>query len=150
MSVHSRSIAATVLMFSSVLLSAMDFDPVGLIGLDPPSAYEVLGPPQEVFSFRGTEASEDNVVYFYPDFIYLFWFKNRVWQVRCDGRFEGTLFGVRLGMRREEVENGNGRTKTVRGDSVYFDVIEAQYPIRVRLVFIDGILSDVYVYRSDF
>jgi hypothetical protein len=150
MPAYIRKIAAAALLTLSFALSARDFDPVGLIGLDPPAALEILGPPREVFSFRGVEPSQDNVVFFYTDFTYLFWYGNRVWQVRFDKRFDGTLFGVKLGMRLEEIRNGNGRAQTEQGDSIFFDVMEAEYPIRVRLVFVEGMLSDVYVYRSDF
>ena len=131
-------------------VGAQAFDPVGLIGLDPASALKTLGPPFEVFSYRGVEEAEDNVVFFYPDFTYLFWFRNRVWQVRCDQRFKGAVFGLKLGMRRDEVGAAAEWAQTEIGDSVYFDFIKADYPIRVRLVFSGGILHDVYVYRSDY
>jgi hypothetical protein len=152
MPASARGIAVVIaaIFISAAPLAAQDFDPLELIGLDPVSALEVHGAPREVFPFRGVEEPQDNVVFFYPDFTYLFWFKNRVWQVRCDKRFNGTLFGLRLGMSREEAKSEIGRIQIEQGDSLYFDVIEATYPIRVRLVFADGILSDVYVYRSDF
>jgi hypothetical protein len=127
-----------------------DFDPTQLIGLDVKSALEALGAPQSVFSFRGQDESQDNVVFFYPDFLYLFWYRNRVWQVRCDRRFAKPLFGVAMGMPREVIERSSARRLIAKGDSLFFDLDDARYPLRVRLVFSNNALSDVYVYRSDF
>ncbi len=127
-----------------------DFDPAQLIGLDLKTALDALGAPQEVLSFRGPEASQDNVVFYYPDFLYLFWYQNRVWQVRCDRRFSRPFLGVVMGMPREVIERTSQRQLIAKGDSLYFDLDDGKYPLRVRLVFTEGALSDLYVYRSDF
>ena len=127
-----------------------DADPTRLIGLDLKSALSTLGVPQAVFPFRGDDETQDNVVFYYSDYLYLFWYQNRVWQVRCDRRFAHPVLGLALGMPRETIVRTFPRLLTANGDSLYFDVDETQYPIRVRLVFADGALSDVYVYRSDF
>jgi len=127
-----------------------DFDPSRYIGLDLKAALDALGSPQEVFSFRGPEESQDNVVFYYSDFLYLFWYRNRVWQVRCDRRFAKPLFGVAMRMPREVIERTSRRQLAARGDSLFFDLDEAKFPLRVRLVFSNGSLSDLYVYRSDF
>jgi hypothetical protein len=129
---------------------ATEFDPARYIGLDLKTALETLGTPQEVFSFRGPEESQDNVVFYYPDFLYLFWYRNRVWQVRCDRRFARPLFGVAMGMPREVIERTSQHQLLAKGDSLYFDLDDGKYPLRVRLVFSDSALSDLYVYRSDF
>jgi hypothetical protein len=125
-------------------------DPARLIGMDPRAAFAALGSPQEVFAFRGAEEKQDNVVFFYSDFFYLFWFKNRVWQVRFDKRFARSVFGLSMGMSDAEVERACGRPLIPAGNSLYFDLDGQRYPLRVRLVFEAGTLSDMYVYRSDF
>jgi len=147
-----RRFILSLLLFISVLAraSADDFDPTRLIGLDIPAAVAALGLPQQMFTWRGAEEREDNVVFYYPDFLYLFWFKDKVWQVRCDRRFASTVFGLTLGASREQVERTSLRTLTPNGDSLYFDLSEGSYPLRVRLVFTASVLSDLYVYRSDF
>jgi hypothetical protein len=127
-----------------------DFDPTQFIGLDLKSALDALGAPQAVFSFRGQVEAQDNVVFFYRDFLYLFWYRNRVWQVRCDRRFARPLFGVAMGMPREVIERSSPRQFISKGDSLFFDLEEAKYPLRVRLVFSNDALSDIYIYRSDF
>ena len=127
-----------------------DFDPVPYIGLDLKSAVGTLGAPQEVFSFRGPDENQDNVVFYYPDFVYLFWYRNRVWQVRCDRRFPRPLFGVAMGMPREVIQRTSPRRLSANGDSLYFDIDDGKYPLRVRMVFANDALSDIYIYRSDF
>lgn len=126
------------------------FDPLPLIGMDPSSALQAFGPPREIFPFRGVEKGEDNVVFFYDDYLYIFWFRSRVWQVRFDRRFDGEVLGLSLGMRREQVERASTRALISAGDSLYFDVAGARYPVRVRLMFDSDALSDIYVYRSDY
>jgi len=126
------------------------FDPLPLLGMDPSSALPAFGPPREIFPFRGAEEGEDNVVFFYDDYLYIFWFRSRVWQVRFDRRFDGEVLGLSLGMTREQVERASTRALISAGDSLYFDVAGAGYPVRVRLVFDSDALSDIYVYRSDY
>jgi len=130
--------------------ASVDFDPTQFIGLDPKSALDALGAPKEMFPFRSQDDSQDNVVFFYPDYLYLFWYQNRVWQVRCDRRFARPLLGVSMGMPREVIERTSARELTARGDSLYFDLEGAKYPLRVRLVFSNNALTDIYIYRSDF
>jgi len=134
----------------AVTSPAGDFDPTQLIGLDLKAALDSLGAPQEVFSFRGQDDTEDNVVFFYSDYLYLFWYRNRVWQVRCDHRFARPLFGLAMGMPREVIERTSAHPLIPRGDSLYFDLDDSKYPLRVRLVFAGNALADIYVYRSDF
>jgi hypothetical protein len=142
----------TLVFLLSLLVSAgaEDFDPTRFIGLDLPAAVSALGLPQAMSVYRAAEDKLDNVVFYYPDFLYLFWYKNKVWQVRCDRRFAEPVLGLTLGMPREQVERAIARQLTPNGDSLYFDLDTGSYPLRVRLVFMAGVLSDLYVYRSDF
>lgn len=146
-------VAALVLLLLSSSLArapAEDFDPTQFIGMDLGNALDTLGPPKEMFSYRGVVESQDNVVFFYPDYLYLFWYKNRVWQVRCDRRFAKPLYGLAFGTPKEQVMVTSTRALTAKGDSLYFDLDGGNYPLRVRLVFAQDGLTDVYVYRSDF
>ena len=126
------------------------FEPAHAIGMELKSAVATFGLPQSMFSFRGSEEGRDDVVFYYPDHMYLFWYKNRVWQVRYDRLSTAMVHGVSLGMNRQEVEAAVPERPLVeRGDSLYFD-LAGSYPVRVRLVFAGSTLSDIYVYRSDF
>jgi hypothetical protein len=148
--IRTRHIAAILALLPVSFSPAAEREPVSWIGLELKNAYDSFGPPQEVFTFRGQEEWQDNVVFFYPDFVYLFWYRDRVWQVRCDARYRGSLFGLTLGMEREAVKRALGRPVKEQGESIYFDIDTLKYPIRVRLVFSGQTLCDVYMYRSDF
>jgi len=125
-------------------------EPTRAIGMELKSAVETFGLPQSMFSFRGSEEARDDVVFYYPDHMYLFWYKDRVWQVRYDRRSTAVVHGVSLGMSRQEVEAAvPERPLVANGDSLYFD-LAGSYPVRVRLAFAGSSLTDIYVYRSDF
>ena len=72
--------------------------------MDPSAALAAFGPPREIFPLRGLEEAEDDVVFFYDESLYMFWYRNRVWQVRFDRRFERRVLGLTMGMSRTEVE----------------------------------------------
>jgi hypothetical protein len=124
-------------------------DPVPLLGMDTAAAFESFGPPREVFAVRGAGEDEDDVVFFYDSFLYLFWFQNRVWQVRYDRRFDGRVRGVAIGMSRAEVQSLCGGCMAEQEGSLYFDLPAAPCPARMRVVFEEGAACDIYVYRSD-
>lgn len=48
------------------------------------------------------------------------------------------------------IERTSAHPLIPRGNSLYFDLDDSKYPLRVRLVFANNELADMYVYRSDF
>ena len=130
---------------------AENLDATRVIGMELRSAITAFGLPQSMFPFRGTEEARDDVVFYYPDHMYLFWYKDRVWQVRYDRRSTDGFRGLAPGMTRQEAAAAvSERPLVTSGDSLYFDLEAEAFPVRVRLVFAGSSLSDIYVYRSDF
>ncbi len=120
------------------------------LGWTPAEAINWLGSPSSLFAYRGTETSEDNVVFYYQDHLYLFWFQDRVWQVRADERWVGNVDGVRMGMTLSEVIDFWGPPINNRDENPTWTLPDRGYPVRVRLYFgDDNRLADIYVYRSD-
>jgi hypothetical protein len=137
-----------------VILFVPDY--VDYVGLTLQEAYEILGVPEEVFPFRGAEVWQDNVVFYYNNHIYLFWYGNRVWQVRLDKRYEGNL-GPRgdpeiffMGMERGLVRALLGEPFAEDEVSSIYLLPDQGYPVRLRLFFESGVLTDLYLYRGDF
>lgn len=124
--------------------------PGSLLGLTLAQATADFGAPAEVFPVRGKAAWQDDVVFYYPDHSYLFWFRNRVWQVRVDRRFKGTILGLQMGDSRQKVEKVLGTPFHVGGSSEIFILPDRGFPVRARLFFTDNKMSDLYVYRGDF
>jgi len=145
------AVPAALLLVLAAVGAAADGtnDPTVLIGMDPVRLVAALGAPREIFSWRGAEPAEDDIVFFYPDFRYVFWFQSRVWQVRFDRRYAGSVLGFSIGMERAEAEaRGQGRLEECEG-SLYLALDTGPYPLRVRLAVIDDRIADIYVYRSD-
>jgi hypothetical protein len=145
-----------ILLFLAVTLpgfgqsAAPLHDPIELIGMDMKAATDALGLPQDVFSFRGSEESRDSVVFYYADHLYLFWYKDHVWQVRYDKRYAAPVRGFTIGMTTAQAQTQAHQSLVANGDSLYNEINERAYPVRMRLLFTADVLSDIYVYRSDF
>lgn len=108
-----------------------------------------LGVPKELFVHRGDSPIEDNVVFYYPDYLYLFWFQNRIWQVRLDERWGGEIDGVRMGMSLQDIEELWGSPINKTEEHPTWTLPDKGFPSRIRLYFRDDKLSDLYVFRSD-
>jgi hypothetical protein len=140
-----------VTVLSALPAAADSVEATQVIGMGLKSVIGTFGLPQNMFTFRGSEEARDDVVFYYPDHMYLFWFKDRVWQVRFDRRATVVFHGVSLGMTRQEVEAAVAeRPLVAAGDSLYFDLDAEIFPVRVRLAFAGTTVSDIYVYRSDY
>ena len=106
--------------------------------------------PESIFPYRGELPEEDNVVFYYPDNLYLFLFHDRVWQLRVDERWENEVDGVRMGMSRQKVEEIWGPPINSWDENPTWQLPDKGYPVRIRLYFSENNkLIDLYVYRSD-
>jgi len=123
-------------------------DPVRWLGFTPEAAYRDRGAPSEVFPLAVNDTLWQ-VVHFYPDHTYLFWTANRVWQVRLDRLWAGTLSGVTMGMPRADAEALLGEPTVRTDDQSLWNLPYQTFPRRLRLVFVEGLVADAYVYRSD-
>lgn len=127
-------------------------DPLPLIGMDARAVYERLGPPLQLYTHRGASAEQDDVVFFYPQHLYLFWFDSRVWQVRFDEGFTGTVFGLRIGASRGQVREVMGRPireEREEEQALFFHLEDRGYPVQAGFYFAQGRLVDVYCFRGD-
>lgn len=135
----------------------MDLKPSAYIGKNLDEIFASLGVPGEVFTVRGAEAWQDDVVFYYPESLYIFWFKNRVWQFRLDRRYKGEAAGIPIGLGREEVRLKFGRPYYSDELSDIFinpgeiSSSDLGYRIKVRLFYDpENKVSDIYIYRGDF
>jgi hypothetical protein len=124
-------------------------DLTAMLGWTPEEAFAWLGAPDGLFPFRD-EAGEDCVVFYFEDHTYLFWYEDRVWQIRADRRWEGEVDGVGMGASRDEVRALWGPPINDFDPQPTWTLPDKGYPVRIRLYFDDtGKLTDLYVYRSD-
>jgi len=121
-----------------------------MLGMTPDTAINILGVPESIFSFRGEKPEEDNVVFYYKNNTYIFWFNDRVWQVRADKRWEGSLDGVSMGMKKQNVLSLWGKPINNFDPQPTWVIAGRSFPVRIRLYFdSEDSLVDLYVYRSD-
>jgi hypothetical protein len=144
------------------LLPAEAAESVGAIehlGMGLEEAYERFGVPASVFPYRGAEVSHDDVVFYFADHVYLFWYADRVWQIRFDHRYRGDMIGFRMGDTEEAVIDALGVAYERAGDSLIFFLPDSSltsaahrggFPLRLRAFFDADGLRDVYLYRGDF
>ena len=145
-----RFLLAGLLLACSSLAAQESLDLAGIIGMDLDTAFRKLGPPAEVFAVRGEQAWQDDVVFYYERSFYLFWYQNRVWQVRLDQRYPGEFFALKMGLAKEEVAARIGKPLKDLQDSFLYNLEDRGYPLRLRIFFEQGLLSDLYCYRGDF
>ncbi len=126
---------------------AVDF--TGKLGWEFQDAVNNIGNPENVFVHRGKTPDEDNVVFYYSDHQYLFWFQDRVWQIRVDERWRGEVDGVSMGMSREAIEELWGPPVNSLDKYLTWTLPDIGFPSRIRLYFHENVLIDMYVYRSD-
>lgn len=130
--------------------AAEDSALINLLGYTLPEAFDTFGIPEEVFPMRGDYDWQDDVVFYYNNNLYLYWYKNRVWQIRADKRYSEPVLGVTIGMSQNEVIETLGDPFYQDKDSIIVMVADRGYPIRGRLFFKDNKLEDIYIYRADF
>ena len=129
-------------------------EPLSILGSEVIDVFDSPFVPQEIFSNRGVEADEDNVVFYYTNGFYLFLFNNRVWQIRFDKTFQEEILNLQIGMIRSEVLSAKldaGFVPISNGeDFVTFKISDSPYPVRMKLFFQEDELEDLYIYRADF
>ncbi|WP_319561531.1 hypothetical protein [Marispirochaeta sp.] len=138
-------------LFSTLLLIAETVEYSSWIGMGPAEAYEAFGPPSHIYVHRGESPEEDTVV-FYREGLYLFWFENRVWQVRADRTSSAVLGGIRIGDTADRVTALLGKALHSGIDgSQYYEIHRGAYPLRLRVLYgPDSTVDDLYLYRGDF
>lgn len=141
-------LSAILFCFASQTGQALEL--AEIVGMELEKAYKDFGPPAEVFTARGEKEWQDDVVFYYNSHFYLFWFENRVWQVRLDNRYPGDFLKLKMGNSEAEVIAELGVPFKRVGNSLFYNLQDRAYPLRLRLSFDNGLLVDAYCYRSDF
>jgi hypothetical protein len=129
--------------------AAESVDLPALVGLSLADALDRFGAPQEVLAARGAEPWQDDVVFFYPQHLYLFFYQNRVWQARVDARYEGKFLAIGMGASRSEVLAALGAPMKELPESLVYQLEDRGYPVRLRLYFEEDRLVDAYCFRAD-
>ena len=125
-------------------------NPASLLGLTLAQLLATFGTPDTVYPVRGPEAWQDDVVFHYPDGFSFFIFRDRVWQLRLDTTYHGSIFGMFPGDSTDKILAVLGAPDTQTDDTWIYRLPEQGYPVRLRLSIADAKVEDFYVYRGDF
>ena len=120
-----------------------------LLGCDPRTAFEAFGAPVSLNVLRGGDPSLDDVVSVHESGIYLFWFRDRVWQIGFGSYFGGMFEGVKIGTAEEEVSEKLGEPQLRENSMAVYEIFYREFPVSMRFVFRDAKVAEMYLYRSD-
>ena len=101
-----------------------------LLGSDPQTAFEAFGAPVS-------------------SGIYLFWFRDRVWQIGFGSYFGGMFEGVKIGMTEAEVFEKLGEPQLREKTTAIYEIFYREFPVSMRFVFKGAKIAEMYLYRSD-
>ena len=120
-----------------------------LLGSDPQTAFEAFGAPVSLNILRGSDPSLDDVVSIHESGIYLFWFRDRVWQIGFGSYFGGMFEGVKIGMTEAEVFEKLGEPQLREKTTAIYEIFYREFPVSMRFVFKGAKIAEMYLYRSD-
>ena len=128
----------------------LEDDPAPLLGLGLAEAIGRFGVPSSVYPFRGEEAWQDDVAFVYHAGITLFWYGDRLWQLRLAAPYAGSLYGLFIGDPADKAYSLLGEPFERPPESLVYRLPYRGYPVRLRLVVAEGRIADAYLYRADF
>ena len=127
-------------------------NPSKIIGMNLNDAFKEFGVPDEVFSIRGDTKSFDDVVFFYENYyLYLFWYRNKVFQVSFDFRYKNEILGFKMG---ESIASAKKKIKKKLAfeseKELVFDLDFESFLKRVKIIFEKNKMTEIYIYRGDY
>jgi hypothetical protein len=130
--------------------SCLPDDSAAFLGLGLASAMERCGTPASVGVLRGEEAWQDDVVFSYSAGYSLFLVGDKLWQIRFGKGYAGSIYGLFIGDSPEKVYSILGTPYYQGEGALVYRLPYKSYPVRLRLVVTEGVVSDFYLYRADF
>lgn len=125
-------------------------DPAPLLDLSLEEAWNRLGPPRSILAVRGNEPWQDDVAFEYGDGLSVYWYRDRLWQVRLSAGYAGSCFGFFLGDPADKALSLLGTPDRGESGILEWRLPWRGYPAKLRVVTRDGAIAEAYVYRSDF
>ncbi len=144
---QGSSVSAAGAASSPVLLAD---DPASLLGAKIVETIGRFGAPNSVYAVRGAESWQDDVAFVYTSGFTFFLYGDHLWQIRLTPAYAGSIYGVFLGDSSEKILSTLGQPYERNADSFVYRMPFRGYPVKLRLVFAQDKLVDVYLYRADF
>ena len=121
-------------------------DPAKAIGMTLEELYRIYGVPQSVFSVRGIEEWQDDVIFSYGDRNY-YVYRDRIWQLELQA-----AYGIAVGENRNVIPLLlEEEMITHRERYTLFTMQNLPWPVAIRFnTDAQGIIVAIFIYRSDF
>ena len=132
--------------FATLTLGAQESvtDPASFLGMNMPEMLQRFGPPASVYSVRGPEEWQDDVVFIYNDYEFYI-LKDRVWQVGVK-----TAYRIRLADPDSAVFLSLGEAVLSGREFAVFPLKGTNWPAALRCNFdSSGKVTAIFIYRSD-
>jgi hypothetical protein len=145
-----RGLFLSLLLFFTLPLWAQEQtgsggDPFSLVGMKIAELIERFGAPVAVFSARGNEVWQDDVVFRY-DSVDFYIVKDRVWQVKL-----AAALGINYGDPKQAALLVLGARAQDMGDHLLMSVAGKDWPLVFRVnVNNAGRVAAIFIYRPDF
>lgn len=146
----SALFAALLSLTAATAAAELPDDPSIVLGSTLSQVLKDFGAPVRVYAARGLEPWQDDVVFEYDSGFSLFLFGDRVWQVRLVSPYAGACFGVFLGDAWDKAYSMLGRPYREEASAAEWRVPFDGFPVRLRVLAMDGKVADLYLYRADF
>jgi len=117
---------------------------ISIIGLKLEDVFLRYGAPNMVHAARGNEYWQDDVVFVYSDWDFYF-FRDRVWQI---GLKSG--YGMKIGDPKAAALLVLADKANDEGDYLLYPITGGAWPLSLRVNFIAGKISGIFIYRVDF
>ena len=124
--------------------AAPDGEPFTFVGMTLPELFMRFGPPQSVHAARGQEHWQDDVVFAYGEGDF-YVYRDRVWQVGLK-----SAYGMKVGDIKAVAILLFGENARDEGDYLIYSFPSGGWPVSLRVNFIDGKVSAIFLYRSDY
>jgi hypothetical protein len=130
--------------------AAFPDDPSSLLSLTLKDAWNRFGPPARLVAVRGDEPWQDDVAFEYQAGFSLFWYRERLWQIRLSKGYSGSCFGIFLGDTQDKALSLLGQPSKAPEGFMEWRLPYRGYPVHLRILTQGGVISEIYIYRSDF
>ena len=111
----------------------------------------LLGAPDNMRVYQGEDDAFGSVVFEYSDSVTLFWIDNRVWQIRLDRDFLMANIPSLSEITKASLSGSGGDPYFQEEDLLVYRLEDAAFPTGCAFYFTqEGILEDLYIFRSDY
>ena len=131
-------------VWAQAALTVQHDEQFSFVGMRLDELYRRFGTPQAVYTARGEENWQDDVVFVYNEgefYIY----RDRVWQVGVK-----SIYGMRVGDAKGVALLVLGENARDGGDYVLYPIPGGAWPLSLRVNLSAGRISSIFVYRPDY